>query len=73
MKTQLTQQEQKIYDCLRQNPGRVLSAAELYRMVWQQEPYGADNVVAVHIYHLRRKLKKGAIRTVWRRGYRYEE
>ncbi len=73
MKAKLTRQEQQIYDYFRANPGKVLSARDLYRAVWGQEPYGAENVVAVHIYHLRRKLKKDPIRTVWRQGYQYKE
>ncbi len=68
-----TTQEEKLWNFLKSHPNQVFSAEELYRQVWQEEPYGAGNVVAVHIYKLRRKIKKGAIRTIWRRGYQYEE
>ena len=70
----LTQREEQLLKVLRQHPEQVLSAQELYRMVWQEEPYGAENVVAVHIYHLRCKMQKDPrclydIKTHWRRGY----
>lgn len=69
MKTaSLTAAEAAILNVLSGQPGRVYSAAEIYQTVWQQPPIGAENVVAVHIYHLR---KKGyPIRTVWGRGYK---
>lgn len=67
-KETLTTAESAILALLSEQPGRVYSAAEIYERIWQQPPIGAENVIAVHIYHLRNKGHK--IRTVWRRGYK---
>ena len=49
----LTPTEYDILKLLLQNPGRVFQPKELYRRVWNDEPYGAESTVAVHIRHLR--------------------
>ena len=69
----LTEREARILAVLKAQPGKVFSAEELYERVWEEAPFGAANVVAVHIYHLRRKRKELRIKTVWRRGYKVEE
>lgn len=67
-KEPLTAAEAAILALLSEQPRRVHSAAEIYERIWQQPPVGAENGIAVHIYHLR---KKGyPIKTVWRRGYK---
>ena len=53
----LTPIEYGILKLLIQNPGKVFSTREIYRQVWQENPVGSENSVAVHIRHLREKLE----------------
>lgn len=73
----LTKKEYDILRLLLQHPGKVLSAAQIYRAVWQEEPLGAENTVAVHIRHLREKIEinpadPSYIKVVWGHGYKME-
>ncbi len=73
----LTPTEYEILKLLASHPGRVLPPAEIYRLVWKDEPYGADSTVAVHIRHIREKIeidptKPRHIRVVWGQGYKME-
>jgi DNA-binding response OmpR family regulator len=57
--------------------GEVLSPAEIYKNVWKDAPYGAENTVAVHIRHLREKIEIDPaepryLKVVWGKGYRLE-
>ena len=70
--------EYDILKLLAKNPGRVYSPAEIYREVWQDEPFGSDSTVAVHIRHLREKVeinpnKPRYIKVVWGQGYKLEK
>ena len=70
--------EYEILKLLMQNPGRVFHPRDLYRKVWNEEPYGAESTVAVHIRHLREKLEIDPaspryIRAVWGQGYKISE
>ena len=74
----LTPREYDILKFLLQHPGEVFSPGELYRRVWNEEPYGAESTVAVHIRHLREKLEivpaqPRYIRAVWGQGYKIEK
>lgn len=74
----LTPTEYDILKLLAKNPGRVYSPAEIYREVWQDEPFGSDSTVAVHIRHLREKVeinpnKPRYIKVVWGQGYKLEK
>ena len=74
----LTPREYDILKFLLQHPGEVFSPGELYRRVWNEEPYGAESTVAVHIRHLREKLEitpaqPRYIKAVWGQGYKIEE
>ena len=73
----LTPTEYDILKLLMERPGHVLSSAELYRAVWGEAPQGAENVVPVHIRHLREKLeidpaRPRYIKVVWGKGYKLE-
>ena len=73
----LTPTEYDILKLLMERPGHVLSTAELYRSVWNEPPQGAENVVPVHIRHLREKIeidpaKPRYIKVVWGKGYKLE-
>lgn len=73
----LTPREYEILRFLMQHPGWVYSPRQIYREVWGEEPYGAENAVAVHIRHLREKLEINPadpryIKVVWGQGYKME-
>lgn len=74
----LTPIEYDILHVLMRNPGKVYSSKELYTAVWKEAPLGSENVVAVHIRHLREKLEitpsePRYLKVVWGRGYRLED
>lgn len=54
---ELTAREFQILQYLAQNKGRVVSRERLYETVWEEDSFGCDNTVMVHIRHLRRKLE----------------
>ena len=73
----LTPIEYEILKLLMENPGKVYSTRSIYETVWQENPYGSENAVAVHIRHLREKLEINPsepryIKVVWGRGYKME-
>ena len=74
----LTPTEYDILKLLAQNPGKVFSPSEIYRKVWNEDPFGSDSTVAVHIRHLREKIeinpnKPRYIKVVWGQGYKIEK
>jgi len=73
----LTPTEYEILKLLMNNPGRVFSPKEIYKLIWKDEPYGAESTVAVHIRHLREKVEINPaepryIKAVWGQGYKIE-
>ncbi|MBR0208702.1 MAG: response regulator transcription factor, partial [Oscillospiraceae bacterium] len=73
----LTPTEYEILRFLMRHAGEVFSPRELYRRVWNGEPYGAENTVSVHIRHIREKLEVDPaeprwIKAVWGQGYKFE-
>ena len=73
----LTPREYDILKLLMQHPGEVFSPKVIYRRVWNEEPYGAESTVAVHIRHLREKVEINPaepryIKAVWGQGYKFE-
>lgn len=73
----LTPIEYAILKLLMENPGKVYSSKDIYRIVWQEEPMGNEGAVSVHIRHLREKIEidPGSpryIKVVWGQGYRME-
>ena len=73
----LTSTEFDILKYFVENPGKVLSPREIYTAVWKNEPYGAENTVAVHVRHIREKIEINPaepryIKAVWGKGYRLE-
>ena len=72
----LTPTEYDILRLLMQNADQVFSPREIYQRVWQDEPYGAESTVAVHIRHLREKVEINPaepryIKAVWGQGYKF--
>ena len=53
----LTPTEYSILRIFVENAGTVLSPKEIYRKVWQEDPYGNESTVLVHIRHLRQKIE----------------
>ena len=73
----LTPTEYEILRFLMRHAGEVFPPRELYRRVWNGEPYGAENTVSVHIRHIREKLELDPaeprwIKAVWGQGYKFE-
>ena len=73
----LTPIEYAILKLLMENPGKVYSSKEIYRLVWQEQPMGAEGAVSVHIRHLREKIEIDPgnpryIKVVWGQGYKME-
>ena len=77
-KVALTRTEYDILKLLMENPGKVFSPNQIYEKVWNDNPYGTENTVAVHIRHLREKIEINPaepryLKVVWGRGYKIEE
>ncbi len=76
-KVSLTRTEYDILKLLMENQGKVFSPNQIYSLVWKDDPYGAENTVAVHIRHLREKIEYNPaepryLKAVWGRGYKIE-
>jgi len=74
----LTPIEYSILKLLMSTPGRVYSSADIYRAVWNEEAYGAEGAVAVHIRHLREKIEitpsePRYLKVIWGQGYEMEQ
>lgn len=74
----LTPIEYKITELLLKNAGRVFSIQEIYEMVWNEEAYNAENIVAVHIRKIREKIEENPkkpkyLKVVWGLGYKIEK
>lgn len=72
----LTSKEFGILHLLALHPGRVFSAEDIFRQVWKEKYFDANNTVMVHISNLRDKLEQELgdklIATVWGVGYKIE-
>lgn len=73
----LTATETKIVDLLMCNLGRVFPAEEIYRRVWNEDAYAAENTVMVHIRRIREKIEYNPkepeyLKVVWGIGYKIE-
>lgn len=74
----LTPIEYQILLLLIQNPGRVFSISQIYERIWNEEVFGAENTVAVHIRHIREKIEINPkepryLKVVWGVGYKIEK
>ena len=73
----LTPTEYNILKFLTQNKGKVFSIEEIYTNVWDGECYAAENVIAVHIRHIREKIEINPkepkyLKVIWGVGYKIE-
>ncbi|MFE8698327.1 response regulator transcription factor [Cytobacillus sp. FJAT-53684] len=70
-----TAREYAILVLLLSSPKKVFTKANLFETVWNEEFYGDDNTMNVHMSNLRSKLAKANpkeeyIETIWGMGYR---
>jgi len=73
----LTPIEYAILKLLLENPNKVYSSKDIYRIVWNEQPMGNEGAVSVHIRHLREKIEIDPgnpryIKVVWGQGYKME-
>lgn len=73
----LTPTEYNILKFLLQNKGKVYSIEEIYQNVWSEESYAAENIIAVHIRHIREKIEINPkepryLKVIWGVGYKIE-
>ena len=74
----LTPIEYNLLKLLVKNKGRVFSINEIYELIWNEPSYGADNIVAVHIRHIREKIEINPkepkyLKVAWGIGYKVEK
>lgn len=73
----LTPTEYNILKFLTKNKGMVFSIEQIYENVWEDEAYGAENIIAVHIRHIREKIEINPkepkyLKVIWGIGYKIE-
>lgn len=73
----LTPTEYNILKFLTQNKGKVYSIDEIYTNIWEEESFAAENIIAVHIRHIREKIEVNPkepkyLKVIWGVGYKVE-
>ncbi|MFD2679417.1 response regulator transcription factor [Bacillus seohaeanensis] len=76
--TKLTSKEFHILKLFLTNPNKVFTKAQVYRAIWNEEYFGDENVINVHIRRLRGKIEDDPsnpkyIKTLWGIGYKLGE
>jgi len=74
----LTPIEYNLLKFLVKNKGKVFSISEIYEQIWNEPSIGADNIVAVHIRHIREKIEVNPrepkyLKVAWGIGYKIEK
>ncbi|HPF21212.1 MAG TPA: response regulator transcription factor [Syntrophomonas sp.] len=74
----LTPVQYKILKLLTAHAGRVFSIDEIYEKVWNENAFGVENTVAVHIRKIREKIEINPkepkyLKVVWGIGYKVEK
>lgn len=74
----LTPTEYNILKFLTKNKGNVYSIEQIYKNVWEDEAYSAENIIAVHIRHIREKIEINPkepkyLKVIWGIGYKIEK
>ncbi len=74
----LTPIEYNILLYLTENSGRVFNTAQIYEAVWDEDAIASDNIIAVHIRHIREKIEINPkepryLKVVWGQGYKVEK
>ena len=75
---QLTPKEFQILKLFMTNQSRVFTKEQIYHFIWEEDYFGNENAINVHIRRLREKIeadpsKPQYIRTVWGIGYKLGE
>ncbi|MFA1819751.1 response regulator transcription factor [Virgibacillus oceani] len=75
---QLTSKEFHILKLFMTNQSRVFTKEQIYQLIWEDDYFGNENAINVHIRRLREKIEKDPsnpqyIRTVWGIGYKLGE
>jgi DNA-binding response OmpR family regulator len=78
VKLQLTSKEFDILKLFISNPNRVFTKAQIYSFVWNDDYFGDENVINVHMRRLREKIEDNPsepkyIKTLWGIGYKLGE
>lgn len=78
VKVDLNPKEYKILDLLMSNCGRVYTKKQIYETVWEEEYWGDDNTLLVHISHIREKIEDNPkspkyLKTIRGIGYKIEK
>lgn len=73
----LTSKEFELLKLFATNQNRVFTKAQIYSLIWNEEYYGDENVINVHMRRLREKIeddpsKPQYIKTLWGIGYKLE-
>lgn len=73
----LTATEYNILKFLLKNKGKVYSISEIYENVWNEDSFAAENIIAVHIRHIREKIETNPkepkyLKVIWGIGYKIE-
>ncbi|GGD59598.1 response regulator transcription factor [Paenibacillus nasutitermitis] len=71
----LTAKEFQILRLFAVHPNRVFTKAQIYEQIWNEEYYGDENVINVHMRRLREKIEDNPstpryIKTLWGIGYK---
>ncbi|WP_416296249.1 response regulator transcription factor [Paenibacillus illinoisensis] len=71
----LTAKEFHILKLFLTHQSRVFTKEQIYQLIWEEDYYGNENVINVHIRRLREKIEEDPsapqyIRTIWGIGYR---
>ena len=53
----LTSTEYKILELLARNRGRIFTADDIYRAVWNEDRIVGDKAITVHVCHIREKIE----------------
>ncbi|MCM3324687.1 MULTISPECIES: response regulator transcription factor [Cytobacillus] len=75
---QLTSKEFHILKLFMTHQNRVFTKEQIYHFIWEDDYYGNENVINVHIRRLREKIEEDPshpkyIRTIWGIGYKLGE
>jgi DNA-binding response OmpR family regulator len=75
---QLTSKEFQMLKLFMTNPNRVYTKEQIYQLIWEDDYFGNENVINVHIRRLREKIEKDPskpkyIQTIWGIGYKLGE
>ncbi|OPA80092.1 DNA-binding response regulator [Paenibacillus selenitireducens] len=73
----LTSKEFELLKLFAAHPNRVYTKAQIYNQIWNDEYYGDENVINVHMRRLREKIEDNPsepryIKTLWGIGYKWE-